>query len=86
MNKRIIILALGLTLCAGVFAQGLHKEITVEQQIVPKKREASRIKVLPTLSLPAIQPVKLNFSDRVITARVPNAITTLEPIAFGAKL
>lgn len=86
MNKRIIILALGLTLCAGVFAQGLHKEITVEQQIVPKKREASRIKVLPTLSLPAIQPVKLNFSDRVITARVPNAITTLEPIAFGDKL
>lgn len=86
MNKRIITLALGLSFIAGMSAQGLHKEITVEQEIVPQKRDASRISVLPTISLPAIQPAKLNFSDRVITARVPGAITTLEPVSYGDQL
>ncbi|MCI8998185.1 MAG: TonB-dependent receptor [Muribaculaceae bacterium] len=86
MDKRTIILAFGLSLCTGAFAQGLHKEITVEQEIVPQKRDASRITVLPTVTLPTIQPARLNYSDRVVTSRVPNAITTLEPIAFGDKL
>lgn len=86
MNTRTIILALGLSVCAGMSAQGLHKEITVEQEIVPQKRDASRITVLPTVSLPPIQPARLSFSDRVVTTRVPNSITTLEPIAFGDKL
>jgi len=86
MNKRIMIFTLGLSVCTGIFAQGLHKEITVEQQIVPEKREASRITVLPTVTLPAIHPARLSFSDRVVTTRVPNSITPLEPIAFGDKL
>lgn len=86
MNTRTIILALGLSACAGMSAQGLHKEITVEQEIVPQKRDASRITVLPTVTLPPIQPARLSFSDRVVTTRVPNAITTLEPVAFGDKL
>lgn len=86
MNKKAIILALALPVCAGVFAQGLHKEITVEQQIVPKKRDASRITVLPTVTLPPIQPVRLTFSDRVVTSRPASTITTLEPVAFGDKL
>ncbi|MDE5650512.1 MAG: hypothetical protein K2I35_05830, partial [Duncaniella sp.] len=86
MNKKAIILALALPVCAGVFAQGLHKEITVEQQIVPKKRDASRITVLPTVTLPPIQPVRLSFSDRVVTSRPASTITTLEPVAFGDKL
>lgn len=86
MNKRIFILALGLTIGMSAFSQGLHKEITVDQQIVPKKRDASRITVLPTLNLPPLQPARLSFSERVVTTRVPNSITTLEPVAFGDKL
>lgn len=86
MNKRTTIIATGLALCIQTFAQGLHKEINVEQEIVPVKREASRITVLPTLNLPPINRPQLSFSDRVVTARVPNSISTLDPVAFGDKL
>lgn len=86
MNTRSIIFSICLSLGAPLFGQGLHKEINVEQEIVPVKRDAARISILPTLQLPAISRPQLAFSNRVVTTRVPNAITTLEPVAYGENL
>ncbi|MCI9286186.1 MAG: hypothetical protein HFJ91_10485 [Muribaculaceae bacterium] len=75
------------TLCATTaVAQDLHKEITVEQEIIPTRRDASRIGVLPTVSLPPLAQSSLSYSDKVVTSRVPNSITTLAPVAWGDKL
>lgn len=86
MNTRSTIFSLCLALGTPLFGQGLHKEINVEQEIVPVKRDAARITILPTLQLPAVSKPQLAFSNRVVTTRVPNAISTLEPVAYGENL
>lgn len=86
MNIRIASVSLGLILPLCTFAQGLHKEINVEQKIEPVKREAARINLLPSLQLPPVARPQLSFSDRVVTAHVPNTINTLDPVAFGDRL
>ena len=68
------------------WAQDLHKDINVEQAITPTKRDASRISILPTVTLPPIQAATLNYSNKVVTTRVPNSFTTLDPVAWGDKL
>lgn len=87
MNKKFACLALGLTIIsAGASAQGLHKEINVDQKIDPIKRDASRINILPSLQLPALSNSQLPFSDRVVTSRLSDSSPTLAPLAFGDKL
>ncbi|WP_217938816.1 TonB-dependent receptor [Duncaniella muris] len=86
MNTRSTIFSLCLALGTPLFGQGLHKEINVEQEIVPVKRDAARITILPTLQLPAVSKPQLAFSNRVVTTRVPNSISTLEPVAYGENL
>lgn len=81
MRKTIISLCLSVALGAG--AQTLHKEITVDRASEPDKREAARIGVLPSVWLPAMSASPLGYSDKVVSARVPNTITLLEPVAYG---
>ncbi len=52
--------ALALAMPGVSTAQDLHKEITVEQEIVPAKRDASRIMVHPALTLPPLQASSLS--------------------------
>lgn len=48
MKKTAILSSLFALLFSGsVMGQELHKDITVEQEITPSRREASRIAVLP---------------------------------------
>lgn len=86
MNTKIAIISLSLAAALSTQAQGLHKEIDVDRKIEPVKREASRMAVLPTLRLSPIAKPQLSFSDRVVTTRVPNTITTLNPVASGDSL
>lgn len=86
MNTRIAAIALSLAAALPSFAQGLHKEINVEQEIVPVKRDAARINTLPILRLSPIEKPRLAFSDRVVTASVPNTFAILDPVVFGDKL
>ena len=86
MKPRIALISLSLAAAVAASAQGLHKEITVDQKIDPVKREASRITVLPTLPLPALSRAQLSFSDRVVTAPVPNSYSILAPMAYGDHL
>lgn len=88
-----IILLAGLLLCAAPAvsaqtpaqtpAQTLHKDITVESKANPDYRDANRIPQLPELDLPPVKTPPLVFSDRAVTARVPNSLTTLPPAAWA---
>lgn len=87
MNFTRYILPLAiLALPCAVSAQDLHKEITVEQEIVPTKRDASRIMLHPAVTLPPLKASSLAFSDRTVTTEVPNSLTILEPVAWGDRL
>ena len=79
---------LPVALLAGIpaWAQGLHQEIDVEREIMPVERDATRINTLPTVILPPVTPVQLSFSERVVTARVPNSASHLDPTAYGDSL
>lgn len=84
MKKLSIILSL-LALPVAVSGQGLHKDIDVERSVTPTKRQAERIGVLPTVSLPALKPTTLQFSDKVYTSQVSPSISVLNPIAWNAR-
>lgn len=86
MKSKIFFAVTGLAASLTLSAQGLHKEITVEREIVPVKREASRLNILPKLQLSPLARPNLAFSERVVTSAVPANITTLAPVAFGDRL
>lgn len=68
------------------WAQELHKDIDVEQAITPAKREAARIPILPTVKLSPVKASTLSYSSKVVTTRVPNTFSTLDPVAWGDKI
>lgn len=86
MELRYILASLAAVAALGASAQGLHQEIDVEREIVPVERDATRINTLPALVLPPIAPARLTFSERVVTARVPNSASPLDPTAYGDTL
>lgn len=77
---------------AACFATAAHaqdplsKEITVEKEIVPQEREASRLFQQPQLVLPAIQQKKLNWTDRAVMAPVTAGITVLPPNSYASTV
>lgn len=64
----------------------LSKEITVEKEIIPQEREASRLFQQPQLVLPAIQQKRLNWTDRAISAPVTPGITILPPSQYASTV
>lgn len=86
MEFKYILASLAAVAALSASAQGLHQEIDVEREIVPIERDATRINTLPTLVLPPITPARLSFSERVVTARVPNSASPLDPTAYGDTL
>lgn len=87
MKKNIILSSLcALFLGGSAWAQDLHKDITVEQQITPSRRDASRISVLPSVTLSPVKAASLSYSSKVVTTRVPNSFSVLDPVAWGDKI
>lgn len=84
MKKLSITLSL-IALPIVMMAQGLHKDIDVERSVTPSKREATRISVLPSATLPPLKPLQLQFSDQVYTSRVPSLIRVLDPVAWNPR-
>ncbi|MCM1093670.1 MAG: hypothetical protein NC421_06915 [Lachnospiraceae bacterium] len=70
----------------GAMAQDLTKEITVEKDIVPIERDASRMDRLPQLRLPAVSMKKLSWSDRAVSAPVTASISTLAPAGYLSNM
>ncbi|WP_295731124.1 hypothetical protein [uncultured Muribaculum sp.] len=66
--------------------QTLSKEITVDKDVVPQEREASRMIMTPKLVLPAIERASLKWTDRGVTASVPSTIATLPPAAYASSI
>lgn len=77
---------LGASAAATAGAQQLNKEITVEREVVPIQREATRLNFMPAISLPPLAMQRLSPSDRAITARVPAGITVLDPAAWADSI
>lgn len=71
---------------APAAAQQLNKEITVEREVVPIQREATRLGFTPAISLPPLAMERLSPSTRAITARVPAGITVLDPAAWSDSI
>lgn len=80
------LVSLMLSVAGNAAAQDLTKEITVEKDIVPIEREASRIDMLPQLRLPAVAMKKLSWSDRAVSAPVTASISTLAPASYLATM
>lgn len=66
-------------LCAPSAHAQLRQEITVEHQIVPEQREATRLNITPHLTLRPWTNSKLDYSTRTITSRIIPAYSLLEP-------
>ena len=66
--------------------QTLSKEITVDKDVVPQEREASRMIITPKLVLPAIERASLRWTDRGVTASVPSTIATLPPAPYASSI
>lgn len=64
-SSRYISLLLSLT-CASAFAQDINKEITIEKEIVPEQRAATRLAVPHTVISPILQrpDLQFNLADR----------------------
>lgn len=82
----ITILGAALAMPGAMTADDLNKEITVEKDIVPQEREASRLNRLPQLSLSPVQAKKLSWTDRAIAAPVTNDISVLAPASYAASI
>lgn len=76
MNRHIAFAA-AIALAASATAQDLNKEITIERQINPTLRSASRLSSTPSLLQPEIKIEPLKFSDILLTAETGASIDTL---------
>lgn len=85
MKKYIAVLA-GILIPVTGMAQDLTKEITLEKDIVPIEREASRIDRLPQLRLPAVEMKRLKWSDRAVAAPVTATVATLAPAPYLSEI
>lgn len=57
----------------------LTGEVTVERSLTPTRRDASRLNMLPTVSLPALASPTLSYSRRAVTTPVAPAAGFVEP-------
>lgn len=85
MNLKRNILTVVLTVVAvNAYAAGeeqLAKEITIEKEIIPEQRAATRLGIMPKVNLPAVTAKKLTYGDRSVTTRVPSTVSVLEPVS-----
>lgn len=69
-----------------VFSQTLSKEITVERDIIPEHKDATRLGFTPKISLPPVKIGSIQYSSAGITAKVPSVINVLDPAAYGDSI
>lgn len=86
MKRHIITLTLIAASASQLMAQGLHQEVEVEREITPVERQASRINLLPTVTLPAINNESLPLSNLMVTSAVNPSFSPLEPVASPTGL
>ncbi|MDE6534800.1 MAG: hypothetical protein K2K82_02190 [Muribaculaceae bacterium] len=83
--KRLIIPTI-LAVSASATAQNLNTEITVTHQIVPEEQAATRLRLLPEITLPPVSPGRLPMSAGTNWAELTPQIVTLEPTPWACML
>ncbi len=78
MKPQYTVLALALVTAASATAQ-INREITVEREIVPEMRRASRISLMPVMVQPKFAKASLKFSDRAVESDITPMHSQLEP-------
>ena len=86
MKHQLIVLAAAAIMPIAGMAQSLNKEITVERDIVPEQREATRIGFTPRITLRPVTLKQLAYSENGVTARVPASISVLDPAAYADSI
>ncbi len=84
--KHLIISLAALSAAASLGAQSLNKEITVERDIVPDRREATRLGFTPAVTLRPLTMRQLTYSRNSVTAPVTPAVTVLDPAAYADSI
>lgn len=79
MKKGTMVLGFAAAAIMAAAQEQLNKEITIEREIVPELRAASRLNLYPQLQQVGFKPVTLRFSDMTDATSIPGMITTLEP-------
>lgn len=82
MNKRNLILIFAQLLPAIAFAQDLNTQITVDHEVVPEERAATRLRLLPKLSLPKVDVTRLPVASRFVQAELSPFINPLGPTEY----
>ncbi|MDE6144678.1 MAG: hypothetical protein K2F96_00195, partial [Muribaculaceae bacterium] len=68
MNRYIYPLMLAAMIPAAGKSQELNSEITVTHQVVPEEQAATRLRLLPTVSLPKVSPGRLSMASSATKA------------------
>lgn len=86
MNRYIFPLILAAIIPAHGKSQELNSEITVTHQVVPEEQAATRLRVLPSVSLPKVTPGRLPMASSLIQAELSPEILTLEPAEWATRM
>ncbi len=64
------------------FAQNLNTEITVNHEVVPEERAATRLRMLPQLSLPKVEAGRLPVASRFVPTQISPFINPLDATGY----
>ncbi len=85
MKTRYSLSLCGLLIAAAVSAQDLNTEITVNHEVVPEEQAATRLRILPQISLPKVNVGRLPAASRFLPAEISPYIIPLSPAAYLDK-
>ncbi|MDE6514065.1 MAG: hypothetical protein K2L05_07785, partial [Muribaculaceae bacterium] len=71
-----------LLIAAAASAQDLNTEITVNHEVVPEEQAATRLRILPQISLPKVNVGRLPAASRFLPAEISPYILPLSPAAY----
>ncbi len=70
---------------SAAWPQDLNTQITVHHEVVPEERAASRLRMLPTVSLPTINPGRLPAASMLRSAELTPFISALNPAPYATS-
>lgn len=86
MKSHYILPAMLLVASAAQAQDNLDAEITVQHEVVPEERAATRVRILPTVQLPTLNPGRLAAATSPSFGTITPFINTLEPAAYAGTL